>query len=161
MVIGIDNGSTGSAGTIEGGQADFFRIPSFKDRNYTKKKAFINRVDTEKLKDMLPKESAHAWVERPMVNFKATAATVSSAIRALEAVVITLEQMGIPYDFIDSKEWQGHFFGSHTMGREALKQASALLGQKMFPHLKEIIKKQKDADGILIAAYAREVLCTS
>ena len=42
---------------------------------------------------------------------------------------------------------------SGIKGSKELKEASLQVGIRMFPFLKETIKKQKDADGILIAKY--------
>jgi hypothetical protein len=36
-----------------------------------------------------------------------------------------------------------------------LKKASMDIGIRLFPHLEEVIIKQKDADGLLIAEWAR------
>ncbi|NBK22754.1 MAG: hypothetical protein EOM68_12080 [Spirochaetia bacterium] len=170
MIIGIDNGATGTIGLLSDAKAWFFRIPTFSYPNYTKTPSRISRVDTLELalelSTAMPNgvdkilASPIAFMERPMVNFRAKASTVASALRALEAVSIVLEQLNIPYHFLDSKEWQSHFFGSHIMGRDALKKASKEVGISLFPQFTEIISKHGDADGLLIAKYAREVLCT-
>lgn len=151
--IGIDNGVSGSIGIVGDGEAKLFPTPVFKTLNYTKKKGYINRVDVDKLKALLEPYSSLGSIvkiERPMVNpgrFKASL----SAIRALEATSVALEQLGLGYVIVDSKEWQGEFLPSGIKGAANLKKASALKGVQMFPNLKDEIKKQGDADSLFIA----------
>jgi len=156
--IGIDNGVSGSIGVVSS-DPDFkpllVQTPVFSQQNYTKAKANINRIDTKKLKEiLLPfSENCFLLIERPMVNptrFKAT----TSALRALEASLIIIEELNIPFSYIDSKEWQKALLPSGLKGKE-LKTASIDIGCRLFPHLSDIIKKQKDADGILIAEYGK------
>ena len=66
--------------------------------------------------------------------------------------MITLENMGIGYRTIDSKEWQRSVLGE-VKGSAALKIASRCRGIEMYPKHKTTIKKHKDADGLLIAHY--------
>ena len=94
------------------------------------------------------------FLERPMVNpgrFQATA----SALRAMEATLIVLEMFKLPLQYVDSKQWQKALLPSGIKGPAELKKASMDIGCRMFPHLSEIIKKQGDADGLLIAEWAR------
>ena len=60
------------------------------------------------------------------------------------------------YEYIDSKEWQKVLLQKGVKGPE-LKKASQDIGCRLFPKLKDIIIKQKDADGILIAEYCKRV----
>jgi len=157
IYIGIDNGVTGSIGIIDSeiNDATWFKTPIKKCLNYTKKKAWLNRVDADKLFGILRKatncenEGTVAFIERPLVNpmmFKAT----TSALRAFEATVIILEFLKIPYEYIDSKEWQKAMLPNGVKGRE-LKRASKDVATRLFPKL----KFKGDGDGILIAEYAR------
>jgi hypothetical protein len=151
--IGIDNGVSGSVAVITEKEVTYAPVPVFLERNYTKKKSNVNRIDVDKLKEMLSpyvqyKPSVN--VERPMVNpgrFKASV----SAIRALEATSIALEQLGLEYSFVDSKGWQKEFLPTGVKGAEALKASSRLKGIQLYPHLEKEIIKQKDADGLFIA----------
>ena len=88
-----------------------------------------------------------------MVNPKRWAASVS-AIRALEATLIIVELLEIPYIYVDSKEWQRELLPKGCKG-DALKTASKDIGCRLFPQHKELIIKHKDADGILMAEYCR------
>ena len=93
-----------------------------------------------------------AILERPMVNpgrFKATI----SAIRCLEATVIALESLYIPYMYIDSKEWQRSMLPDGIKGAPNLKKASLDIGNRMWPSLMN--SKMKDADSLLIAEYCK------
>ena len=157
--IGIDNGVTGSIGIIhvDESPASLYPMPTFSQQNYTKTKANITRIHGKKLNQILKhyifSPGAFVVIERPMVNpgrFKATV----SAIRALEATQIVLEDLELPYQFVDSKEWQRELLPAGCE-KEELKDASSDIGIRLFPHLKPEIEKQKDADAILMAEWAR------
>lgn len=165
--IGIDNGVTGSIAIIEDGKAYYFQMPTKSEQSYTKSKQNITRIEVPELKRIL--ESAALWpckclLERPMVNpgrFKAT----TSALRALEATLIVLEDLRIPYQYIDSKEWQKALL-PRDMGKVVitksgkskrkvepaeLKAASLDIARRMFPG----IELKHDGDSLLIAEYLR------
>jgi len=154
--IGIDNGVTGSIGTILPNRSYFERTPSKKEQSYTKKKQNISRIDVVALEEDIASVCStfrvRAAIERPLVNpgmFKATL----SAMRALEATLTVLERLGIGYEYLDSKEWQKALLPTGTKGSTELKKASADIGKRLYPHLSDVIDKQKDADGLLIAHY--------
>lgn len=149
--IGIDNGVTGSIGIISDAGAICEPVPIRKELNYTKTKRWITRVDSQELRRILEPYAASCvvYLERPMVNpgrFQATA----SALRALEAVLIVLEELRIPFTFVDSKQWQRALLPS-GLKKQELKRASLSVGRRLFPSL----TFDGDADGILIAEYAR------
>lgn len=161
--IGIDNGVTGSIAFIGDGNSRMFRTPTHKEQSYTKKKAQITRIDWMGLEVALA-NLVDSWgnskyirvlIERPYVNpkgFKATA----SALRSLEATLIAVERYGLSYEYIDSKQWQKVMLPKGCKGDE-LKAASKDIGIRLFPEHKEIITKQKDADSLLIAEWARRM----
>lgn len=152
--IGIDNGVTGSIGVIyDDGASAFIPTPVRKVRDYTKEEQYFNRVDWRTLTDNLPM-NATVMLERPMVNPHAFVAT-KSALRALEATLIALEITDLPYTFIDSKEWQKEFIASSVIGHDKMKEASKQIGIELFPNHKSKIEKHGDADGLLIAEFAR------
>lgn len=153
--IGIDNGVTGSLGIITGETASLHKTPTFSEQSYTKTKQNITRIDTKKLFNLLNFEGGDSpihlrcLIERPMVNpgrFKATV----SAIRALEATIIVLEQLSIPYEYIDSKEWQRALLPKGCE-KEELKKAAVDIAKRLFPS----VECNGDADGLLIAEYCR------
>jgi hypothetical protein len=78
-----------------------------------------------------------------------------NAHRSFEATILILESMKIGYEVVDSKQWQKEILGNGIKGSKALKEASKLKGIQLFPHLEKAILKQKDADGLLIAEFAR------
>ena len=156
--IGIDNGVTGSIGIIwKISGSEFYQMPVFKQKSYTKADQNISRIDTAELMEILrtldPSDSI-VILERPFVNSKGFKAT-QSAMRALEATLIVIEYLKLPYQYIDSKQWQKELLPSGIKGTAELKNASFDIGCRLFPQLKEEIKKQKDADGLLIAEWAR------
>lgn len=159
IAIGIDNGVTGTIGMITPFQSRMFKTPVFKEQSYTKKKQNISRVDVEELESIfimylpyIPKEDIFVLIERPMINsarFKAS----MSAIRALESTLIVIERLGYGYEYTDSKLFQKALLPIGTKGTSELKKASMDIGIRKYPHLKEIITKHGDADGLLIADY--------
>lgn len=155
-LIGIDNGVTGSVGLIsdDGKDVRFITTPVKKELNYTKAKAYITRIDALELIKILSIAdplTSKVIIERPMVNPGRFVATIS-AIRALEATQTVLEQLGLSYSFIDSKEWQKAMLPSGLKGDE-LKAASLDIGKRTFPF---ISSKHKDMDGLLMAQYCKQ-----
>jgi hypothetical protein len=69
----------------------------------------------------------------------------------LEATEIVLEELQIPYQFIDSKEWQKVLLPSGLKG-DQLKKAALDVAKRLFPK-QEIV----NADSLLIAEYCRRV----
>lgn len=156
--IGIDNGVSGSIGIVSDGIAKLYPTPVKRVLNYTKKKSYVNRVDVDELKNMLMfylPDHPMINLERPMVNPGRFAAT-ASALRAFEATIIALEQVGLGYQIVDSKQWQKQFLPVDIKGAANLKKASMERGIQMFPYLEEKIKKQGDADGIFLALFSNQ-----
>lgn len=167
ILIGIDNGVTGALCAIYNSFPVHVILlqetPVKKDKSYTKKPQNIHRIDHIELTKLLSRVkengSVMAVIERAMVNPHAFKAT-QSALRALEAMLICLEMLDIPYEYIDSKEWQRKFLSSGITGRDQLKEASKQVGIDIFPNLCSIIEKHGDADSLLIAEYARRKYST-
>lgn len=161
VYIGIDNGVTGTIGILTLDSAYIYNTPTTKVFDYTKKKKQITRVDHRELYALLfpySDRSTQVFLERPMVNPTRFVAT-GSALRALEATLVTLEMLEIPYQFVDSKEWQKVYLPKGTKGAAELKKASKELGEKMFePFIKERSENIKDYDGLFIALYGRDKL---
>ena len=66
--------------------------------------------------------------------------------------MIVIEQLRLPYRYIDSKEWQKELLPS-GLAKLELKIASLQIGQRLFPNVN--FKGFPDADGLLIAEWAR------
>lgn len=151
VFLGIDNGVSGSIGIINGDEALYLHTPVKKELNYTKTKQWLHRVDGIELKKILSsyQNIVKIAIERPMINpgrFKATV----SAIRALEATLIVIEDLKLPYEYCDSKSWQKELLPK-DLEKDELKEASLQIGKRMFPKID--FKGFTDADGLLIAAY--------
>jgi len=148
--IGIDNGVSGAITIISNENIIVLheKTPVKKCLNYTKKKAFMNRVNFELFKSffLCAGENTFCMIERPMVNPTRFTASVS-ALRCLEATEILLEMLQIPYQFIDSKEWQKKLLPSGLKGDE-LKIAAKEIVKRTFPKA-----NTHNADSILIAKY--------
>lgn len=150
--VGIDNGVSGGVTIIDENEYVLKHIKTpFKNcLNYTKKKAFINRVDFDVLKQALVEagENTFVMIERPMINPGRFTASIS-AMRCMEATEIILEQLQIPYQFIDSKEWQQKMLPSGLKGDD-LKKAANEVGKRLYPKLKIV-----NADCLLMALYCK------
>lgn len=171
IFIGIDNGVSGSIGIIEEAvKPQYFKMPVFKQLNYQKNEKWIHRIDVDKFKDLLHFKSSlksfeiKVLLERPMVNPMAFNASMSG-IRALEATLIVIEQLGFPREFIDSKEWQKPMLPKarktkvtkkgksiQVIDNSKVKRISLEVGKRLFPSID--FSGFKDADGLLIAEYA-------
>ncbi len=165
IYIGIDNGSTGSIGIINGDNVSYMCTPVKYELNYQKSaNKHINRIDFNGLMSILSPYSiipssqnpgvCKIGLERPMVDPRHFNAT-TSALRAFEATLIVIEQLSIGFEYIDSKGWQKMLLPAGIKGSKDLKKASLQIGSQLFPHLSEEIKKRGDADGILIAEFLR------
>jgi len=158
IYIGIDNGVSGTIGWsgYENGNHIFgqIKIPIFSEQNYTKTKGNISRIDFRELKCffevMIKKNQLSVFLERPMVNPTRFQASISAS-RALETTLNVLELLDISKQYIDSKEWQKVMLPSGLKGTDQLKKASLSIGKRLFPN----VPCKPDADGILIAEYAR------
>jgi hypothetical protein len=154
VFIGIDNGVTGAITILseDGFVHAHVKTPVKNCLNYTKKKAFINRVNYQELSDllfdMIATDTPFCMIERPMVNPMRWGASVS-ALRCLEATEILLEELKIPYQFIDSKEWQKALLPS-GLQKEELKKAADSVAHRLFPKLTIV-----NADSVLIAEHCR------
>jgi hypothetical protein len=149
----IDNGVSGGVTILSdsGIVIKHIKTPIKNCLNYTKKKAFHNRIDFKKLKyELEPWNVSFCMIERPMINPMRWVASVS-AIRCLEATEIILEELEIPYQFIDSKEWQKALLPAGLKGDD-LKRGALAVGKRLFPKL-EIV----NADSLLIAEYCRRI----
>lgn len=160
IYIGIDNGVTGTISFIKEDETIVVKTPVKKEQNYTKKKGNISRLDIMKFTMLLSRhikgQKCFAVMERPMVNpgrFKASI----SAVRCLEAVLIGLELYEIPYQYCDSKQWQKELLPHGIKGPVELKTASGTIGSRLFPEHDDFIRKHGDADGLLIAEWARRM----
>lgn len=152
--IGIDNGCSGSVGIIHAsGSVTYDPTPTVRVLNYTKSKQFLRRIDGAILKLMLEpvKDDCFCMIERPLVNPGRWKATMS-AMRAMEATLIVLEILNIPYQFIDSKEWQRVLLPS-GLEKEELKIASKDVAKRLFPKVK--LEGFSDGDGLLISEFCR------
>lgn len=154
VFIGIDNGVSGAITILsESGFVHLhIKTPVKNCLNYTKKKAFHNRVNFTEMQDALfdniGNDAPFCMIERPMVHPGRWVATIF-AIRCLEATEILLEELKIPYQFIDSKEWQKAMLPSGLV-KEQLKKAADDVAKRLFPTLKVV-----NSDSLLIAEYCR------
>lgn len=149
--IGVDNGVSGTIAIISEGVIDFRKTPVKKEQDYTKAKKIVTRVDVKALVELLEpyKENVFLFLERPLVNPGRWVAT-TSALRCHEAELNVIELLGIPFQFIDSKEWQKAML---PKGVEDTKKASLDIGNRLFPKFRDY--KHPDRDALLIAEYAK------
>jgi len=153
--IGWDNGVSGSIGIINN-DVQLFKTPIKNELSYTKVKQNISRIDFPKLMKLLEPFASDpqvkVWLERPLVNPTRFRATLS-AIRALEATLIVLEELRISYEYVDSKIWQKALLPIGLKGSDVLKKASLDIGKRLFPSID--FKGYTDSDALLIAEFHR------
>lgn len=152
IYIGLDNGVTGSLGIIrEDNTYSLQQVPVGKHQDYTKKKKNISRIDFNKLFEILDDEMKKGTVrvvlERIMINPGRFSASISAA-RAFEATIICFELLELPYEIIDSKEWQKQLL---PQGKNVdTKDASRTIGKRLYPKI-DLKRKTDDCDGLLMA----------
>lgn len=160
-VIFIDNGSTGSIGVISRKGSHFFLTPAYKTQDYTKKKKTISRLNVDEFSKIISQQYCNGnerkkiFLERPMINSQMFNASIVAA-RVFEAQLTIIEMFGLPYEILDSKQWQSDLLpSSRKKGTTSamLKKESMDIGIRLFPEHKILIEKHKDADGLL-GAYA-------
>ena len=152
--IGIDNGPTGTIGILNDRFGALFEeTPTQPCLHYGKKGTKTQRLNREellRLLTLLESSPIMAYLERPFTG-RFPAANISAA-RFYEATIISLEDLGIGYRTIDSREWQLPMLGK-VKGSANLKKASMMRGIEMFPSHAKAIKSHGDADGLLIASF--------
>lgn len=157
-VISVDNGITGSFTILNKNNIRYFKIPVLKELNYTKKRQSVSRIDGVKLRELLLESIMDVemsriivCIERPMINpirFKSSL----SASRALESILIILEEIGLPYIYIDSKEWQKEML-PNSVGKD-LKKDALLLACALYPKIAKTMKNG-DADSLIMGLYLK------
>lgn len=175
LVIGIDNGTTGTmcSWIIQKGICDFIQTPSYRTLNYQKDINYIDRLQHKKFKEWLNlqiKNTKRVYkseikviiiLQRPMVNPQRFESSLL-AVRAFESTLVILQQLNLNYIVIDSKQWQHYFFGKETafinLKYESLKKGLNIINEENVNYLKEIIIKHGDADALLITKFAIEKL---
>lgn len=154
--IGIDNGATGTIGIITLISSYFIKTPSKKEQDYTKKKNNISRFDVKLFLDFISSfdlSNCMVVFEKPFTG--KFAKTNMLAARFFEAQLITIEHLNLPWQVIPSSDWQKSLLPVGIKGSPEQKKASLDIGCRLFPNLSPAIKEHGDADGILIAEWAR------
>ena len=160
LIIGIDNGVTGSLAAFRDGQLLDFRETFTKKwlkPTVSSRESYMARIDVEALSGWIKNlkredEEVIAILERAMTDQTRFAATISSH-HAQEALMITLELLKISYMTIDSKVWQSRFL-PRISGSISLKAESKRKGIKEFPQFVKVINSHGDADAIFIGKLA-------
>lgn len=157
IILGIDNGPTGSIGVIEFSdyqkQVEFHHVPTMEYLNYQKSKAkFIKRLDHRLFKVFLEgmknrSKDIHLVMERPFTGKFLNA--VVTGIRFFEAMIICLEELSVGYEVIDSKEWQQIMLPNCKP--KQTKKVSLEVAKKLYPNIQ--LAGFDDADGLLIAEW--------
>lgn len=156
IYVGADNGVTAKWAVLERGlPPESFKVPTTKGQSYTKKKQNVSRIDVPKLRQKLARfqnlpGGVLVVLERPMVTSQRFKASLS-AIRALEATLIVLEELGLPFIYVDSKQWQTPMLAGIVA--PDTKAASLVAARLLYPDL--VLKD--DADSLLMATWARDL----
>lgn len=173
LYIGIDNGTTGTIGWVgEGVHPTIIETPVRVEQSYTKSSKNTTRIDHERITalfkeiigDHNPSEVL-VVMERPFTGSFTKGKNENggrggfvanvSAARAFEVTLVLVEQAKLPHEIVDSKQWQKVMLPKGVTGSDARKAASKDIGLRLFPDQEKVINKHKDADGLLIAEWAR------
>lgn len=176
VIIGIDNGSTGTlCSWIINNQIEFIETPAKTELNYQKEINYIDRLDhgflTNWLKNIIKRAKkiykdelkVIIILERPMVNPQRFDASLN-AIRVFEAMLVIIQQLNLNYIVIDSKQWQHYYFGKDTqfidLKIESLKKGIEIINALHIKNeiITDLIKKHGDADALLITKFAIDKL---
>ena len=158
--VGVDNGVSGTIGIITPEYTFFCETPVYRDLDFHKTRPkYLNRLDFKKFRMILTAVyldplNTLVLLERPFSNATRYIAS-TNALRCWEATLIILEQLGLKRDYADSKGWQGMLLPKGIKGPDAQKEASRQVGLRLFPEHTKLINKHKDADGLLIAEWAK------
>lgn len=147
VYIGQDNGVTSTIGILpDDSDPIFVKTP-------TKQVKGERRLDHKRYRELLEPYAGNAVavLERPMLNPKRWKASISAA-KCHEAMRVVLEELDIPYEVIDSRNWQHPLF-TGVYKKLTTKQASLELGNELFPQFKQM--KHIDRDGILMAYWLK------
>lgn len=174
LYVGIDNGTTGTIGWVgEGVHPTIIETPIRTEQSYTKSSKKTTRIDHERItalfKEIIGEHDPSevlVVMERPFTGSfikdekggcKGRGGFVAniSAARAFEVTLVLVEQAKLPHEIVDSKQWQNVMLPKGVTGSDARKAASKDIGLRLFPDQEEVINKHKDADGLLIAEWAR------
>lgn len=162
IYIGIDNGVTGSIGVIQNDKVHFILTPHKKELDFqSTSKKFINRIDHEKLYDILDNFSGvktKVMLEQPMQNPRLWKASVS-AIRAFENTIIALDRLNMHREYISVHSWRRELLPGYTrtMKLPQAKLVAMEMATRLFPQFKDEFEQHKDPDGIMIAEYCRRM----
>ena len=174
VLIGIDNGSTGSIGSIFYKEAPnekgyeivdvtLIKTPIKKVRSYTKEEHYVSLLDLYKMSQYINIIKSNCcsciiYTERPMINpirFKSSVSACMNFASLLNIIeVCNIEK----YYVIDSKKWQHTYFDNSIAGSKNLKDESKRLGLTLFSNYDKITKviKSRDADALFISLYGLE-----
>lgn len=163
ITVGIDNGQSGSIGIITPTGTTFEPIPTQPYLHYGKAGSIGQRLHRLVLKAMLAPclcpglgepwvgaDNVRVYIERPFSGRFIKA--VVPAHRFFESTVTVMEDLALGYEVVDSGPWQKGMLGK-VKGSAALKLASKLRGEQMYPQFRDFIREHGDADGLLMARY--------
>lgn len=164
LIIGIDNGTTGSITALDVAMdtsvsiALSINMPVKEELDYTKEAKHITRVVLDglvhELRELITSHDTlniRAVIERPMINPGRFKQSILAA-RAFEATIIALELLGIAYRVVDSRVWQKALLPSGLKGIE-LKKAAVQFVHKTFPKLDRSKDQDGRADSVCLAYY--------
>lgn len=160
VFVGFDNGTTGTYGVVDyaGKAIAFGETPVKTVRDYTLKIRHITRIDVLAVMRLLHifaglGSKLVVVTERPLLNPRLFRGSVS-AVRAYEALLIAIELAGgTVARTVDIRNWMAEYTPLSEV--QDTKENSARIGVELFPQFADEIAGHGDADGLLMAEYAR------
>lgn len=157
IYVGWDNGVTGSISIITQDDYFFYLTPVFKQQDYTNKKKIVTRIDISAIRSIfsgIDSSKVLCVLERPAISPQRWTSSLS-AIRAHEACLIIIEELGFSHMFVDSKSWQKEMLPVGSRTTIELKAQSFYAAIRLFPKCEDEITKRGDGDSILISEWAK------
>ena len=157
IYVGIDNGVTGSVGWIDKvtGEYGMALTPTMERAGYQKKAKLVRVLDREALIELLGGllglSAVRVIMERPYTGPRRS--TEISAARFDEHCTEVLERLSIPYEYVDSRQWQSKCLPHGISGSAKRKLFSLQIGSRMYPKVTDTINKRGDADGMFLAHF--------
>ncbi len=157
-IIGLDNGTTGSLSVYDTSLniMALHTLPVKKELDYTKKAKHITRIDFPGMCELFARlkkdtnNDIHVYMEKPFTGGAMFMQNSIKAFRCFEAELIALEECGIGYTVINSKDWQKKLIPQGIKGSTELKKASLEIARRLYPYLSEKLNLS-NADSVLIA----------
>lgn len=135
----------------------FRTLPVIDTQDFYRRKSIISRVRSMDLLGILAPLPAE-YVTRAIIERPASSMPFSrhvGTVRRLEAVLVVLELLTIPYEFVDKAGWERTMLPRGLKPGAPTRLASMDIGKRLFPQHTDTINSIGHADALLLAEFYR------